>query len=35
MMVIQNVLDGLGIVREPQKNTISGRGRDIKVAVLI
>lgn len=34
MMVTQNVLDGLGMVSDPQKNTIKGNGNDKKVAVL-
>lgn len=34
MIVTQNVFEGLGIVKDPQKNTIKGKGKERKVAVL-
>lgn len=35
MMVTQNVFVGLGIVRDPHRNTIRGSGRDRNVGDLI
>lgn len=34
MSVTQKVFDGLGIVREPQKNTMSGNGMEMTEAFL-